>query len=351
MLETSEPLPFLTSPELRTGGRIKAEPEDFQVEEIPAYEPCGEGEHLYLWIEKRDISANYLTRHLARCLNIQQKVIGVAGLKDRRAITRQWVSVPWKSRENLEAVNTDDIRVLKQSRHTNKLKTGHLRGNRFTIRVRDCVDGFTSAVEPLLNEIRQRGVPNYYGDQRFGHDRETLILGRELLLGEKTAKDIPADKRRFLTRLSISAVQSELFNRVLATRIQSDRLHRVLAGDALQVCASGGIFISEESAVDQARLDAREIVPTGPLFGPKMKVPAGAAGELESSILSESGLTMEHFASQKRFAPGARRALFQWIDEIEAELGDDGFTMQMTLPSGTYATIVLREFMKPDDAT
>ncbi len=198
------PPPFLTADLPGIGGVIKREPEDFEVEEIPAYSPSGSGDFLYLWIEKRSMGAEYFTRVIARALEISPGEVGVAGLKDRHAITRQMVSVPARAEARLGELETEGLRVLQVSRHGNKLRPGHLRGNRFRILIRDVVPEAGERIDPILDRIRQEGLPNYYGPQRFGNQGETALLGLGML--RKTgipapAKPVPA-KARPLSRAS-----------------------------------------------------------------------------------------------------------------------------------------------------
>src|SRR6516165_9191415 len=159
------------------GGRIKAIPEDFEVEEIPAYEPSGGGDFLYLWIEKRDMGAEYFVRQVAKRLDIPVGEVGTAGMKDRHAVTRQMVSVPGQVEDRLGQLEGDGIRVLKVSRHGNKLRPGHLHGNRFQVLVRDpeTPGRLEEILAPLLERLRP-GVPNFFGAQRFGKDAETYHL-------------------------------------------------------------------------------------------------------------------------------------------------------------------------------
>src|ERR1043166_1692473 len=166
--------PLLTAGSSGIGGRIKSVPEDFEVEEIPAYEPSGSGDFLYLWIEKRDVGAEYFVRQLARRLDIPASEIGTAGLKDRHAVTRQLVSVPVRVQEQLPQLEGDGIKLLRVSRHTNKLKSGHLHGNRFRILIRETIPESVSLLPSLLERLRREGMPNFYGPQRFGHEGETV---------------------------------------------------------------------------------------------------------------------------------------------------------------------------------
>src|SRR5262245_55096303 len=167
------------------GGRIRTMLEDFEVEEIPAYEPCGSGDFLYLWIEKRDMGAEYFARQVARRLGVPPGEVGTAGLKDRRAVTRQWVSVPASAEANLGQLDGDGIRVLRTNRHTNKLRAGHLHGNRFRVLVRDVDRSYETYGTYIVQRVLECGLPNYYGPQRFGRGGETLELGLALLRGQK----------------------------------------------------------------------------------------------------------------------------------------------------------------------
>lgn len=338
---------YLTSDLPGIGGRLKTEPEDFVVEEIPAYEPSGEGEHLFLWVEKRDVAAEDLVRHIATAVGISRDDVGTAGLKDRRAITRQWVSIPATCEDRIAAINTDAIAVLRAARHGNKLRTGHLRGNRFEIVVRDAESNAASA-ESIADVIRARGFPNYYGEQRFGHDQQTLTLGLDLLTQRKQTRDIPHRQRRFLLRLALSAVQSAIFNDVLAARLEDGLLHTVLAGDMMQKRETGGLFVVEDVPAEQTRFDAAETVITGPMFGPKMRRPFGSAAERETAVLSQFELTAATFAGWKKLMPGTRRPLLAFASGLTIGQTDMGLRLQFTLDRGVYATTLLREFQKTD---
>lgn len=340
------PQEYLTHSELHISGELKVSPDDFVVEEIPAYLPCNEGEHLFLWVEKQDVSAELLQQHIAKTLQIRRDDIGVAGLKDRRAVTRQWISVPASCQATIEEVNTDQIQVLDSQLHTNKLKIGHSRGNRFTIIVRNVAENSFDTAKKIAEEILKRGVPNYFGTQRFGIKGNTLRTGQELLNGEKKIEEIPRQRRKFLARLALSSVQSALFNAILNRRLQENITHNVQLGDVLQVIQSKGPFVSTEPDVDQVRFDSSEVMTTGPIFGPKMKMPADQMLEFEQSFLTHYGLTSEDFCKFRKLTPGARRPLLLWLEDLSVAEVDSGLQFQFDLPSGAYATVVLREFMK-----
>lgn len=339
----SDPLnpPLLTSDHPGTGGRIKVELEDFDVEEIPAYEPSGEGEHLYLWIEKRDLGAEYFARQLALRLGIAAGEVGMAGMKDRRAVTRQWVSVPALAESRLSQLDGDGIRVLKVSRHSNKLRPGHLRGNRFRILIREVPANAGETVQPILDRIRVDGLPNFYGPQRFGHDGETARLGMEMLRGEN--KGI---RSGFLRKLALSAAQSVLFNDCLARRIQDGMFRTVLEGDVMAKWPAGGMFVARDLADEQRRFDAREVVHTGPMFGRKMFPAGGAADQREAVVLSEAGLCAESFAGFGKLLQGTRRHNVVYVDDLHCESEADGLRLSFSLPAGSYATMLIREITK-----
>lgn len=348
MERTDWELPYYSPATLRVGGVFKLSPEDFEVEEIPAYLPSGEGDHRYLWIEKTNVAAEQLVRHIAQTMGIRRDDVGVAGLKDRQAVTRQWISVPFSEEHDLEQLNMPNIRVLSESRHRNKLKTGHLKGNKFTLWLRDVTPDAGSHLTQLVDFINANGVPNYFGDQRFGRDGETLDLGMKLLKGEETPKSIPFSRRKFLLRLALSAVQSQLFNELLAERIRTQSVSDVAEGDVMEVAASGGLFHVDDVDEARERVGSGEILTTGPLFGAKMKSPTGTSRERELAVLAAHGLSLDDFNRFPKLTRGARRSLLIHPHEVAGEYvaAEKSVRLSFDLPSGSYATIVLREFTK-----
>ena len=350
------PLPRITSALPGCGGRIRVEIEDFEGEEVPAYEPAGEGQHLYLWVQKRDVSGPILKRHISKKLGISPRDIGMAGLKDRRAVTRQWISVPHTCEPHLEAIEDDRVQVLKVDRHRNKLRTGHLRGNRFNIIIREAVDGGVELVRAKLEALTDTGMPNFYGAQRMGHGGSTLAAGWALSEGRKgSARVAMSDgtlhhvnlRDRQLRRLAASALQSELFNRILARRMADGLAHRALLGDVCKKMETGGIFVTDDAGREQARLERREIVVTGPMWGPKMRRPDGEAAELERAELLAAGLSERSFSAIGALAAGTRRPLLLWPQEVGVQACPQGIMVRFFLPAGSFATVLLHELAGP----
>jgi tRNA pseudouridine13 synthase len=332
------------------GGRIKHNPEDFEVVEIPAYEPAGSGSFLFLWVEKHDMGAEYFQRQLARRLDLAPGEVGMAGLKDRRAVTRQWVSVPEIALDKLNRIEVEGIRLLQVSRHGNKLRTGHLCGNRFRILVRDVDAEASQRLPPLLEQLRREGLPNFYGPQRFGRDGETFQLGLALLRGETPPP--PTSGRRqnlrspFLRKLALSAAQSALFNHYLSRRLSDSLLRRVLDGDVMAKWPFGGMFVAAAVAREQERFDRRETVSAGPIFGRKTFPAAGEAATREARALADFGLNPSAFGGFGKLLQGTRRHNLIYFDDLTAAEEPEGIRLSFTLPAGSYATVLLREVMK-----
>ncbi len=350
------PLPLWTSDLRGIGGVIKQQLEDFEVEEIPAYEPCGEGQHLYLWIEKRDLSGGFLKRLLSRGLGVSDRDIGMAGLKDRRAITRQWVSVPAAAADKIDTLEDDRFTVLKRRLHGNKLRTGHLKGNRFVIRVREPSEDALERARAKLDKLAAHGMCNFYGSQRMGRGGSTLAAGWALAQGETRVANVAMTdetvhrinlRDRQLRRLAASALQSEVFNRVIARRMADGLMGRVLHGDVCRKTDTGGIFVTDDPAREQGRLDRREVDVTGPMWGPKMRRPDAAAADLEQAVLAETGLGESSFQRIGSLASGTRRALRVFPQDVSATAEDDAVVVRFSLPSGSFATVLLQELMAP----
>ncbi|HUM11955.1 MAG TPA: tRNA pseudouridine(13) synthase TruD [Myxococcaceae bacterium] len=323
-----------------TGGRVRVRPEDFEVEELPAYLPSGQGEHLFLWVEKLGLDTPDAARRIASALGLQLTEVSWAGLKDRVAVTRQWLSVPARAEASLPALEGHpDLRVIAQARHANKLRVGHLRGNRFRIRIRDAER--PEAAGPVMERLVAEGLPNAFGEQRFGRG-DTGFRGLALLRGER----LPHRPSTFERKLYVSAYQALLFNRLLEARLQGGTLRRALHGDLMRKRDSGGLFVCREPEVDQARLERGEIAPTGPIFGWKMQRPEGEVDAAEQAVLASEGLTLPSFKRLGSIAEGTRRPFS--VPLADASWTADGSTVELsfTLPAGSYATVLLDEVMK-----
>jgi tRNA pseudouridine13 synthase len=326
------------------GGVYKSRPEDFVVEEVPAYEPSGEGEHVYLWVECVGASTPWAVKRIARAFGVKPRDVGVAGFKDRVAVTRQWVSLPGRGIEPGEVVGEvcEGVTVLSASRHRNKLKRGHLKGNRFELVVREVDEGALERARAIMSELEEGGAPNYYGEQRFGREGETLRMGLGVIRGTERVGD------RKLRRLCVNAVQSALFNDALAARVRAGTLGVVEAGDVMGLRGSGGVFRVEEDEVEetQRRLDEGELVVTGPMFGPKMIRPAGEVDAREEGFLAARGVGREEFDGLGSMAPGGRRPYVVYPQEVSLEGEEGALRMRFFLPSGAYATVMLEELMR-----
>jgi len=335
-------LPLLAHDLPGTGGVAKMTPEDFVVEELPTYLPSGEGQHLYVWIEKRNLSTQEAVALIAKAAGVSERNVGYAGQKDRAAITRQWLSIATP----LAEVNVGDERltVLATSRHNNKLRLGHTKGNRFVVRLRGVEPDAEARAKAIFARLEMTGLPNFYGPQRFGHHGDNAALGAALLgLGEHSGAR-RADRDRHLFRLAISALQSELFNRIVTARIAEGLWEKIIAGDVLQR-RGGGLFSTTDIATDQERLLRHEVDITAPMPGLNERPEArDEARAREDRVLVESGVSRESFQRSRGQAEGARRAARIAIDEPTAQLvSSDVLELTFGLPPGAYATRVIAE--------
>jgi len=340
-------IPYLTCDLPGIGGVLRTELTDFIVEEIPAYEPCGTGEHTYFRVEKRGISTMMLMKVIAQKLNLPIKAISSAGLKDKYAVARQTLCVHNVLPEVIESLSLDNTKILWVSRHTNKLRTGHLKGNRFTIRIRGVEPTAGAAAAPILETLKRRGVPNAYGKQRFGNRGDNHLIGEYLLRNDRESLAAHGVRRPGykMKRFFISAFQSSLFNQYLTMRMNADTMDDVVVGDIARKEDTGGIFTVEDTPVDSLRVKAWEISPTGPIYGYKMMQAVDHAGTLEASILADNGLALQSFRTVK--AKGSRRPLrYKPGNLMWRQDGDDALIVAFTAPKGSYATLLLSELMK-----
>ncbi len=394
------------------GGVIKARAEDFVVEELPLYEPCGRGEHLYLRIEKSGVSHGEMMSRIRRRFGVREKDIGFAGMKDKVAVSRQTVSIylPGPAEASAPDLEHERIRVIWASRHTNKIRLGHLAGNRFSIRIREVDPSSVIAASRSMRRLVSAGLPNYFGLQRFGYRCNNHVLGL-LLLGEDwrgvlaellgaggspfpdyqrerrelfdrgryaeaAALWTPADRNELVaikalaagrdergavravgrTALAfwISALQSAAFNRVLDRRIDDGLLARLAVGDLAWKHDNGAVFAVTDRDLAgteiERRLQALEISPSGPLWGAGMTRPAAGVAEIERQELEAMHLTPQWSTRIQGRLKGARRPLRVPVATATTEGGADEHgpyvRVSFELPGGCYATILLGEIMK-----
>jgi len=404
------PHPYLTAGLPGVGGRFKEQLEDFIVEEVPLYHPADRGEHTFFEVEKTDLSTLEAQERIARELSLGVGEFGFAGLKDRKGVTRQVLSVRLVPPERVLALKLTQLRIHWARLHLNKLRVGHLRGNRFRIRVRG-VEPDPAKIDRIIAEVLRLGLPNFYGPQRFGNRGDAFRIGRALLkrnyqyavrrlLGypqptERNPHVVEA-RRRFMAgdlagaleefprsyrqerrllgyliqadsnyrgavrqisdpvkKLYFSAYQSYLFNRILSRRLEKseNRPGRLFAGDLAWIHRNGAVFKVVDPEKEQPRSDSFEISPSGPIFGMKMPAPEGTEAELESSLLAEEGLpaTSFHSLMPGLHMEGGRRPMRVAVRELKYSLEGDDLLLEFFLSKGSYATTFLREIMKSEE--
>ena len=406
-LNPAHALPYLTRDLPGVGGRIKEHLPDFRVEELPLYEPAGEGTHVYFRVTKAGVTSYEAADRIARAMGAAPRDVGIAGLKDARAVATQMMSLEYVDPGKLASYRDAQVSVEVVARHGHKLKQGHLRANRFTIRIRGVGAAQLDAARAVLDVLARRGVPNYFGAQRFGRRGDTAALGEALVRDDldqfvaiflgRAGDDDPPDckaardafdagfldrclkrwprhyvnerkavaafkkKRRAadavravgkrMKRLYVSACQSEIFNEVLAARI--DSIDRVLAGDLARKTDSGGVFLVEDADAEQPRAERFEISPTGAVVGYRSRLAEGEPGRIEQDALARHALSGEHFRRTGLVkAKGTRRALRFRLEDPALSAGTDDrgeyLALSFAAPSGCYATVALREIMKND---
>ena len=324
--------------------RLRAAPADFVVDEILAFGPDGTGEHRLLKVRKTDCNTDWAARRIAALAGVPHKVVGYAGLKDRHAVTTQWFSVHLGPRPEPDwsALTADGIEVLECHPHQRKLRRGLLAGNVFTLVLRE-VSGDTDTLAARLDAVAQGGVPNYFGPQRFGRDDGNLHRA-EALFGGVPAR--PAGGRRpdrHLLGLYLSAARSQLFNELLALRVERGDWREALPGERLQLLGSHSHFLAETiDARIRERVASGDVQPTGPLFGAGEPLTTAAVAVLEAGVvarfpawlrgLADAGLKQE------------RRPLVLHPEDLRLDwLAPDAVRLSFTLAAGSYATALLRE--------
>ncbi|MDH5659858.1 MAG: tRNA pseudouridine(13) synthase TruD [Gammaproteobacteria bacterium] len=327
-----------SSPEL--SGVIRTYPEDFKVDEKFAFNPTGEGEHALLHIKKINTNTDWLTRQIAQVSGLRKVDISYAGLKDRNAVTTQWFSVwlPGKPDPDWSQLNSENVEVLTTCRHNRKLRRGSLSGNQFTLIVRD-VEGDASSLEQRMKVIKQDGVPNYFGEQRFGIDGQNLKKA-EIMFGGKREKD------RFKRSIYLSAARSAMFNDVLSQRVAMNKWADGIPGDVMLLDNSHSYFLATD--IDETiiqRLKEHDIHPSGPLWGRGNLLTKGLVEELES-ILSSKYELFDIGLKNARLDQD-RRSLRLSVKNLEWNYDEKNKLIHLSffLPAGGYATSVLREIV------
>ena len=383
-------------------GVIKSLNEDFRVFEVPLYDFSGSGDHTLVHIEKDGISTFEAIRRICRESKFKERDVGHAGMKDARGVTRQWLSFEHTNPESFLALNIPKVRVLEVTKHSNKLKRGHLAANRFEVTLRDFDEARVSDARKVLDVLARRGVPNWYDTQRFGQRGQNPQAGmailrddlegyfRAVLGGHETEPDETTraarkaydegDPQRALELwprrmnqeraalnavirdgatwkalkklpqklklLQVASVQSLLFNRVLDARF--DEYDRVWEGDICRL-ANGADFVVEDPEAEQTRADSMEISPTGPVFGHKARLATGRQGELELQVLNNAGLRAEMWDIGRGLSQKGDRRPFRFAaTEVGAEYdaAESALRLKFTLPKGCYATVLLKEITK-----
>ena len=335
-------LPFEHADLEALGGHIGPDPEDFVVDEVPLYAASGEGDHWYVRLRKREATTPELRAVVADAAGVPERDIGYAGMKDKHAVTTQWLSVPVPRATPPETWQLPEaFALLEVSRHANKLRIGHLEANRFRIRLVNTAPRASEAIAVLSERILHAGIGNYFGSQRFGTGQRNLESALYALrrgrLGPRAG-----NRGKFMA----SVIQSEIFNRYVMARLELGR-DRALLGDVMRLEGGRAVFPVEDVEREQARLTAREICLTGPMVGPKMKTGHGRPHELEVAATESLGLDAELLRALGRSAPGTRRDLLLWPSDLRHELCADGaLVVEFTLPAGAYASLVIRAFTR-----
>ncbi|MCS6828391.1 MAG: tRNA pseudouridine(13) synthase TruD [Caldilinea sp.] len=344
-------LPYLTAHLPGVGGRLRAEADHFVVEEIALYEACGEGQHLYVNLTKSGLTTKEVQIRLEQLFGLARGAVGFAGLKDKFARTTQTFSLNVGYRPAAfidEAVRRIEaelpVRVNWAQFHRNKLRPGHLLANRFEITVTDLAVTIDEAIvrsQAIAAEIRRRGLPNFFGVQRFGQKGANAHQGLDLLLKRRSIRD------RWLRRFLISSYQSHLCNCYLVRRLEIGAFERLLPGDVAKKTATGGMFDVEDVEQEQPRYVAQEINFTAPIYGARMWQAKAEAGALERQILASSSVTLMHF--EEAHIEGSRRVGRLLAPDLTVDVAEGKLIARFTLPKGAYATIIMRELMKVDD--
>lgn len=336
------------------GGKLGPLPEDFIVDEIALYPPSGTGAHLFVRMRKRGWTTQSMVAVVARAAGVDARDIGTAGMKDKHAVTSQWMSLPAAARPPQEWHLPDGLAVLEHALHDNKLRTGHQRGNRFDLRLVELDTSAQERARTLCDRISEAGLGNYFGAQRFGIQGANLAKALRWLEAlarddseprnrERGRRGRGRSRSRFDDKLYPSVLQSEVFNRYVTLR-REQGLDRLLRGEVLRLRGSQSLFVVTDPDAELPRLLAGDVCLTGPLPGPKMRAAELEAAELERQVLSELPLDEADWMRLGRYAPGTRRDVVMHPEGLElVPVDEHSLRIRFGLPSGGYATQLIRE--------
>ena len=339
-------LPYITNELPGIGGELKSTPEFFKVTEIPQYLPSGEGQHIYINISRQSLSTKEVINYLCDLFKISDKDVGSAGLKDKHAETTQWISLSLGANASLEETKEliekelPALKINSIDRHINKLKTGHLIGNKFEITITDVCDTALLQADKIHSTLQKVGVPNFFGPQRFGSKGDNAEVGKLVLTGQKKCK------RHWMKKLYLSAYQSLLFNRWLSQRIEREEFDKLIDGDSLVKDGGGRSFPYDEEKEHLSEFENSEITYTGPIYGYKVNGPQDKALNYEQELFDSESIDISEYKKSKLF--GTRREARIFPKDFTFKSVEKGIQFSFSLSAGCYATSVLREFMKND---
>lgn len=320
-------------------GRLRTTPEDFQVDEVLGFDLTGEGEHVCLHIRKRNNNTAFIAKQIVRLAGVKNMDVSYAGLKDRNAVTTQWFSVYLSNKPEPDwtQLNSEEVEVLQVKRHNRKLRRGSLKGNRFKLLVRN-LEGELNTLDDRIKQVAEHGVPNYFGEQRFGHGNDNLGKALGMFAGEFKVKN--RDKRS----IYLSAARSQIFNHLLSERVQQGAWNKPLDGDVMMLNGSHSVF-SVEQVDDEIlqRIESNDIHPTGPLWGRGRLATQTDALVIESSVAQQYAQFCDGL--ERAGMKQERRALRLPVSELNWEGLGDALSVTFFLPAGCYATTVLREIL------
>lgn len=336
-------LPYLHGKPESTGD-LRTAPEDFKVFELLPFSPSGEGEHLLLFIEKTGVNTVFVARQLAKHFGVKEMHVTYAGLKDRNAVTQQWfgVHLPGKQVDDVSVIDIEGVTVLSSARHNKKLKTGVLLGNRFELTLRNI-----SSIEDVLErfeKVKVTGVPNYFGEQRFGFNGGNLDRAVALFNGQKVK-----DKKK--RGMYLSAARSYLFNQLIAARIKQSIFSSPLAGDVFMLSGSQSIFkATPEDENIEVRLSSHDIDITAPMWGRGQLLTESAANELEQKTVENDRILCQGLENQG-LKQERRRIRLTPLQPKVTKIDKQSCILSFILPAGSYATAVLREVINYTDVS